>query len=46
MVGKDVEISHLGVLSGSAHRFDVALLWKFTSHDDFALTVSVPLVLV
>ena len=27
------------VLSGCVRRFDVALLWKFTNHDDFALTV-------
>ena len=27
------------VLSGYVRRFDVALLWKFTNHDDFALAV-------
>ena len=27
------------VLSGSVHHLDIALLWKFTNHDDFALTV-------
>ena len=27
------------VLSGSVRHFDVALAWKFTNHDDFALTV-------
>ena len=27
------------VLSGSVHQFDIALLRKFTTHDDFALTV-------
>ena len=33
------------VISGSVIHFDVVLLWKFTNHDDFALTVRrVPLV--
>ena len=27
------------VLSGSVLHSDIALLWKFTNHDDFALTV-------
>ena len=27
------------VLSESVLHFDIALLWKFTNHDDFALTV-------
>ena len=27
------------VLSGSVRYFDIALLWKCTNHDDFALTV-------
>ncbi len=27
------------VLSGSVLHFDIALLWTFTNHDDFALTV-------
>ena len=26
-------------VSGSVRHFDVALLWKFTNHDDFPITV-------
>ena len=32
------------VLSGSVRHFEIALLWKFTNHDDFAPTVRYGLV--
>ena len=36
--GREGKVMSL-VLSGSVRHFDVALLWKFTNHYDFALTV-------
>lgn len=39
IVVRERKVSHVSRLSGSVNHFDVALLWRFINHDDFALTI-------